>query len=93
MEFYVVSVCIDCHNELFSCEPNDHYVFYNMTEEEQAKIQIAVRTFTDQYQCSPINRQSEFSWQTCECCNSKLGGTRYSVIATHKGDFKPTKSP
>lgn len=33
-------------------------------------------------------KDDEFSWSRCECCNSSLGGTRYHVVGLNQNDPK-----
>ena len=41
---------------------------------------------TDQFDlaCGDNEHNDEFSWQPCECCGSRLGGSRHSLVALER---------
>jgi hypothetical protein len=50
-----------------------------ITKEHKAKIN---KYLDGIYNLSPTASESYFSWSSCECCGSTLGGNRYDFTGT-----------
>lgn len=78
---YEYSVCKDCFEVLLLPEPDGvEDPGHNI---EAAEAEIRDKHFdhpdTTHYHWSDDGFKDEFSWEPCELCDSKLGGSRHSV--------------
>ncbi len=60
-----------------------------MTKAEYASFEARVAAFMERegidILASDSDDEGSFSWRRCDCCDSRLGGTRYSMIGASAG--------
>ena len=40
----------------------------------------------DSYDDIEVGQEAYFSWFSCDCCNDRLGGSRYDIVGFNPGD-------
>lgn len=77
-ERYEIYICVDCAMLIANGESNPEW-----TEEEEADHLAAMskRWPGDQYHLAVGDDEDTFSWSSCDCCGSNLGGTRLQAWA------------
>lgn len=65
-------VCVDC---LFGITYDDYTAIDDDTR--AAEVRAAVSAFGD---ASPTGNEIDFSWTPCDCCRSRLGGSRHGFV-------------
>lgn len=66
-----LSVCVDCLFFIANGDlPDD--------EKDAARVVAGVESFAPGYVVAG-DETDEFSWRPCECCGSKLGGSRHGA--------------
>ena len=72
-DYDFMNICIDCHyafNEADNYESENAINLNHSVERLKAKYKHHYHLYDG----------SEFSWHSCACCNSKLGGDRFFYI-------------
>ena len=80
METIEYSVCVDCYMELAQGEGEDisHHI--------QRELDGREGHFSTGVAPTEDDGEEEFSWNTCELCCSRLGGSRHGVTLFIKKD-------
>jgi hypothetical protein len=76
---YELMACTDC---LMLVANGDHPE--ENTEKQDAEMDRAIEANLGDDQgylcCGDSDKDEEFSWSACECCGSKLGGSRHHLV-------------
>lgn len=73
---YELSACVDC---LFFVANGD------VPEDDNGELETAIMDNLGAEDvrhlvCGDSDQDDEFSWSACECCGSRLGGSRHQLI-------------
>ena len=67
--------CVDCLNLVANGEPSDD----NPHHERDIQDHLSL-TPHQWLECGDDGKDWEFSWHSCECCGSTLGGSRHELV-------------
>ena len=71
-DYDFLNICIDCHMAFNESE--------NYESESYEAAEKAVADIREQFNYHYHLDSNEFSYSSCDCCNSKLGGDRFFYI-------------
>ena len=75
-DYDFLNVCIDCH---YAFDEADNYESDNAINANHSVERLKAR-YKHHYHLD----HNEFSYNSCDCCNSKLGGKRFFYIVFNK---------
>lgn len=73
-------------NELMACTDCMLYVANgDLPEDDTGQLEEAIGEWLDlsvhqHLVCGDSDKDEDFSWHQCECCGSKLGGSRHQLV-------------
>lgn len=77
-EHYEIRICIDCAMLIANGESNPEWT----EAEEEAHLAAMDKCWPgDKYHLTVGDAVEDFSWSSCDCCGSNLGGARLEAHA------------